>query len=293
MRNSRISEERKKLGLSQEELANKVGVSQKSISKYECGTRRPTYETLTLMASLFGVTTDYLMGFSDQAFPDKDLEWRFAHVQNRLGKILHDYRKKNSISDAAFAKLLNISSDLLSQIEAGIYSPSLDLLRKISEITGYSVNYLMGAESSTSTKVDSIKLGDQNCDICEVESDFHFRSRLEEQCLKYGITADNALEKLGLAKQDFIDIQYNRMPTLSELLRLSYGFNVSIDYLIGRTDIPILRLTDDELDLLLNYRDCLEPYKENIRNRAEKLSIESIKKSPDTLEQPFKKVSGK
>lgn len=61
----KIIEERKKLGLSQEELAEKIGVSQKSISKYECGTRRPTYETLTAMAKLFNVSTDYLLGTSD------------------------------------------------------------------------------------------------------------------------------------------------------------------------------------------------------------------------------------
>lgn len=290
---SRIVSLRREQRLSQQELANKLEISRSALSLYEIEKRQPDIETLLKIANFFDVSTDYLLGKSNSRFPEKDSEWRYLYVQNRMGTILHNYREKKNLSETAFADLLGISSELISQIELGIYSPSLDLLRKISEITGYSVNYLMGAESSTSTKVDSIKLGDQNCDICEVESDFHFRSRLEEQCLKYGITADNALEKLGLAKQDFIDIQYNRMPTLSELLRLSYGFNVSIDYLIGRTDIPILRLTDDELDLLLNYRDCLEPYKENIRNRAEKLSIESIKKSPDTLEQPFKKVSGK
>lgn len=43
---SRIAEQRKKLGLSQEELAIRLKISQKSISKYERGDRRPSYETL-------------------------------------------------------------------------------------------------------------------------------------------------------------------------------------------------------------------------------------------------------
>lgn len=71
MDGSKISVERKKLGLSQEELAKKVGVSQKSISKYERGTRRPTYETLTAMANLFGVTIDYLLD-SDKMLPPEE-----------------------------------------------------------------------------------------------------------------------------------------------------------------------------------------------------------------------------
>lgn len=65
MEHLRIAVERKRLKLSQLELANKLGVSQKSISKYERGDRRPTYETLTAMAKLFDVSVDYLLGNSD------------------------------------------------------------------------------------------------------------------------------------------------------------------------------------------------------------------------------------
>jgi len=61
MENSRIIDERKKLGLSQAELASKLKVSQKSISKYERGNRRPSYETLLAMSSIFGVSVDYLI----------------------------------------------------------------------------------------------------------------------------------------------------------------------------------------------------------------------------------------
>lgn len=68
MNSIRIAELRKSLGLSQEELAVKLNISQKSISKYERGDRRPFYEVLVAMASLFGVSTDYLLGKTD----DKD-----------------------------------------------------------------------------------------------------------------------------------------------------------------------------------------------------------------------------
>lgn len=58
----RIAEQRKKLGLSQEELATKLKISQKSISKYERGDRRPSFETLVAMSSIFNVSVDYLLG---------------------------------------------------------------------------------------------------------------------------------------------------------------------------------------------------------------------------------------
>lgn len=62
---TRIAEKRKAFGFSQEQLANKLGVSQKSISKYECGERRPSYEVLLAMSSIFNISIDYLLGNSN------------------------------------------------------------------------------------------------------------------------------------------------------------------------------------------------------------------------------------
>jgi len=58
---SRYTIERKKLGMSQEELALKIGISQKSISKYERGTSRPSFEALIAMSALFHCSIDYLL----------------------------------------------------------------------------------------------------------------------------------------------------------------------------------------------------------------------------------------
>ena len=49
-------------GLSQAQLAQKVGVSKSLISAYENGSRQPSYEVLIAFASLFSVSTDYLLG---------------------------------------------------------------------------------------------------------------------------------------------------------------------------------------------------------------------------------------
>lgn len=48
--------------LTQEELANRVGVSKAMISAYETEIRYPSYDVLIRLASVFGVTTDYLLG---------------------------------------------------------------------------------------------------------------------------------------------------------------------------------------------------------------------------------------
>lgn len=52
---------RKKAGLSQEALAEKLGVSRQAISKWETGESTPEVGKLLLLARAFGVTTDWLL----------------------------------------------------------------------------------------------------------------------------------------------------------------------------------------------------------------------------------------
>lgn len=57
----KIIEERKKNGWSQEELANKLGVSRQAVSKWESAGSIPDLQIILQMSELFGVTTDYLL----------------------------------------------------------------------------------------------------------------------------------------------------------------------------------------------------------------------------------------
>ena len=57
----KIIEERKKNGWSQEELANKLGVSRQAVSKWESAGSIPDLQRILQMSELFGVTTDYLL----------------------------------------------------------------------------------------------------------------------------------------------------------------------------------------------------------------------------------------
>lgn len=62
----RIARLRKMKGLSQDELADLLGVSRGAISMYEINKREPDYETLEKLATFFGVSTDYLLGRTDK-----------------------------------------------------------------------------------------------------------------------------------------------------------------------------------------------------------------------------------
>ena len=65
---------RKEYNISQQQLANIIGVSQQSINKYENHNLEPDIETLKAIATFFNTTIDFLVGFDESktAFTKED-----------------------------------------------------------------------------------------------------------------------------------------------------------------------------------------------------------------------------
>ena len=57
----RIRELRRKRGISQEELAEQLGISRQAVSKWESGQSMPDLDKIILLSDYFDVTTDYLL----------------------------------------------------------------------------------------------------------------------------------------------------------------------------------------------------------------------------------------
>ena len=65
----RIKELRKREGLSQPQLAEKIGVTKGTISLWERGPRRPDFPAMEKIADFFNVSVSYLIGESDDNSP--------------------------------------------------------------------------------------------------------------------------------------------------------------------------------------------------------------------------------
>lgn len=65
----RIALCRKKAGLSQEELAGRLGLSRQAVSRWETGAALPDIDKIVELSRLFGVTTDFLL-LEKQQKPD-------------------------------------------------------------------------------------------------------------------------------------------------------------------------------------------------------------------------------
>lgn len=61
----RLKEMRHICQLTQRQMAEKIGISQPSYIRYENGKSEPTLENLDKIATIFDVSTDYLLGRSE------------------------------------------------------------------------------------------------------------------------------------------------------------------------------------------------------------------------------------
>lgn len=61
----RLKELRTSQGLSQRLLAEKAGIGRMSVQCYELESRRPTADAVITLANYFGVSTDYLLGLTN------------------------------------------------------------------------------------------------------------------------------------------------------------------------------------------------------------------------------------
>lgn len=66
---------RKRDGLSQRELAEKIGVSPSTIGMYESGKRFPTHEIEEALADIFNVNLNILRGIDDEVAPVQQNEF--------------------------------------------------------------------------------------------------------------------------------------------------------------------------------------------------------------------------
>lgn len=72
--NERLRELREDNNIKQIELAKIIEVDQRSLSFYEIGKYEPNLQTLKRIAIYFNVSTDYLLGLTDEMKPYKRKE---------------------------------------------------------------------------------------------------------------------------------------------------------------------------------------------------------------------------
>lgn len=88
---NRLVQLRKKRGLTQQQIADEIGVNRGSYSNWEKGKREPSFENLVKLASILGTSTDYLLGTSDNHIDLEDFETLIKKLpEEEITKLIQD-----------------------------------------------------------------------------------------------------------------------------------------------------------------------------------------------------------
>ena len=119
----RIKELRKTLGLTQQEMADKVGVKRNTIAQYEIGRNPPTDTVVTLICREFDVNEEWLRTGAGPMFIEKTRDEELAQF---FGEVLSgepDFRRRllsamSRLTEDQWAMLEEVAQRLVSDMEA-------------------------------------------------------------------------------------------------------------------------------------------------------------------------------
>ncbi len=110
----RIKKAREAVGLTQEQLGKKIGVTGVTIMRYEKNQREPRQKQLQAIASALGVSVDTLYGISDETRAEIEHTVEYIH-NNSEGAYSEEEIRKSLIENAILDKPHN---DFLTALEA-------------------------------------------------------------------------------------------------------------------------------------------------------------------------------
>lgn len=94
----RLKKLRKDTGLTQVDVASKLGISQQAYASWERGIKKPTQDNLVKIAQVLNVSVDYLVGNSEEKTDELDnIELLFRMNSKGLTKEEKDIFKKELI----------------------------------------------------------------------------------------------------------------------------------------------------------------------------------------------------
>lgn len=223
----KLKEIRKNEGLSQEQLAEKIGVSRQAITKWETGKGLPDVENMVIIAEIFKTTLDELLRdsvarqeqeatvYTSETIYDIDCEKHFDVNIGNAATIL--------LSSGTDEKLhIKLSSESIENLDT-MFKIKLDERKNRLDVDCLNKNKLSRYEAEDSLMVEII-LPDKYSDHCELEAS-----------VKLLVIKDLHLRRLeydGDAEQILISDSSGSLEFTAKT-----DYDITIDKITGRLDI--------------------------------------------------------
>jgi transcriptional regulator with XRE-family HTH domain len=141
----RLKELREAQGISQSELARRLGIPQQTYNHYERGDRTLPYDVLIQLANFFCVTTDYLLEFqaNNEQKESVTVKCKDLGGGGQCGW-LKELREAMGISRSELARRLGMPRQTYNHYECGDRKLPYDVLMQLARFFCVSTDYLIG-----------------------------------------------------------------------------------------------------------------------------------------------------
>lgn len=170
-------------------------------------------------------------------------------VQNIL-----NLSKQHKITNQELCKILNTNPNKIYDWKIGKSKPSAEDIMTLAKYFNVSSDYILGLANEN---FDSpVKLEEPEDENTVKERNFMQNKQtsdiIKNFCKKRNISITQLLNSCNLTKSFIYDLERrNTCPSTDKLERIADYFDCSIDYLIGRTDVPeVNRGEEDEYVLI-------------------------------------------
>lgn len=140
---------RKKKGLTQQELADKVGTKRVNVTRWESGNLKPSYENLSMLACIFDVSLDYLLGDYLEISKERYLKIKESYLMktsNVFPQRLKELRLKKGLTQTELGEKVGVKQSTFTNWENGKREPNFETIIKIADLLEVSVDWLFGRE---------------------------------------------------------------------------------------------------------------------------------------------------
>jgi transcriptional regulator with XRE-family HTH domain len=157
---TRVRELRIENDMTLESIALKLGVTVRTVQKYESGTLVPPPKKLKIFAEMFDCSIDYILKMTDlksnnleiKSLGEMNKESDYIFIDKETIKVFTDRLKdrmiEKELTKEDLAKKFNLSKEKVSNYIQGKILPDIKLLKKFANYFDTTIDYLVGLNES-------------------------------------------------------------------------------------------------------------------------------------------------
>lgn len=152
---------RKKAGLSQADLAKRMGVNHSAVAYLELRDNRPKYKTVEKLAAALSITPAEL-------YPDiQEPEWNF-------GRRVRAFRIAQNLSQWDLARKMETGQSRIHAIETGRHTPTIKTVMTVAKALGMTIDELVNGDMAGYKPYQDDLNAPSTCDYCGYVGYAHF-----------------------------------------------------------------------------------------------------------------------